>query len=133
MGKFAQFVESIRLSFQRVKNDITDLNLRYNQLSLAQSETAKELKVTQEELEVLKVRIAELQSALVSRKIREAPTIVRTATPAPKKLFVGSITGGKVHVTDCPFSKNINQKNKVFFDSRIKALRKGYKECACMR
>jgi len=140
MARLENFIHIVKTSFLKVKNDVTDLTLRCNQLALTQSETVKEIKLVHEQLGEMKTTLARMRGEVEKNKIRTERNkalakkkVVTIAKRSSKKVFIGSKTGGKVHVQECPFAKNINKSNRVFFSSRVKALRKGYTECKCTK
>lgn len=50
-----------------------------------------------------------------------------------KKSYISSKNGGKFHILECPFAKNISNKNRVSFGSKTVALKKGYNPCKCIK
>ena len=47
--------------------------------------------------------------------------------------LIASKSGKKYHVPGCDWAKQINPKNKVFFDSEAQAKEKGLKPCSCVK
>ncbi len=50
-----------------------------------------------------------------------------------RKTYVASVTGKKVHESNCPFAKNIKPKNRLMYRKKSVALNTGYKACECMK
>lgn len=46
--------------------------------------------------------------------------------PEGKKAYVGSKTGSKYHLPDCPGAKMISEANKIWFSSKSEAEKAGY-------
>ncbi len=51
----------------------------------------------------------------------------------PPQNILGASNGTRVHIESCPFAKNIQPKNRVFFNTNEEAFNKGYKPCECMK
>lgn len=47
----------------------------------------------------------------------------------PQRKYVASILSNKFHVKACKFTKLIDHKNKIFFKTKIQALKQGFKPC----
>lgn len=105
---------SIRESFRLVKTDI--LNLQRQITDLVE---------TQE-------RLLEIMSSNNDKK-ETKETKVKTSAKKSQKTIVASKTGNKIHIEDCPFAKNIQPKNRIYFKSKRAALNRGFKACECLK
>ncbi|MEO0097264.1 MAG: Ada metal-binding domain-containing protein [candidate division WOR-3 bacterium] len=75
------------------------------------------------EIENLKIKIEEIKSSEISNpSLEEKPT-------EKKLIYIGNSKTLKFHQSDCQWAKKINPANKVYFNSKEEALKKGYQPC----
>jgi len=110
-------------SFKRAKTDMLKMQNTISSLSLAQERMMEMFSDLQNKEAYLYKRINDI------KKVQ--PTVVQAKRT--KKKYIASVTGKNVHVTNCPFAKNIKPKSKVIFASKNKALNSGYKACDCIK
>ncbi|PIZ50918.1 hypothetical protein COY27_05555 [Candidatus Woesearchaeota archaeon CG_4_10_14_0_2_um_filter_33_13] len=116
-----QFETNVVNSFRLAKQDIVKLYESVHYL-LNQVEKLKQENVY---LTQKLTRLSEPRKVIVK-------TVKRVANHSVAKKFLATKGGSKVHDTHCPFAKNIKPKNKVVFNSKVKALNAGYKFCKCL-
>ena len=56
-----------------------------------------------------------------------------TKVKRAKKYFIAGKSSGKLHLEDCVFGKKLKRNNKIIFNSKAKAFKKGFKPCVCMK
>jgi hypothetical protein len=69
---------------------------------------------------------------VVTQPVQKVPVRTRTVTKRSEKVYVASTYGNALHEQNCPFAKRIDERNKVYFKSKIKAFDQGYKACNCI-
>ncbi|MEO0090552.1 MAG: Ada metal-binding domain-containing protein [candidate division WOR-3 bacterium] len=75
------------------------------------------------EIENLKIKIEEIKSSEISNPFWEEKPIEK------KLIYIGNSKTLKFHLPDCQWAKKINPANKVYFNSKEEALKKGYQPC----
>lgn len=59
-------------------------------------------------------------------------TIIKTIVKRPKKIYVASVDSKIVHEKNCPFTKKIEKKKRIYFRSKTKAFNARYRACNCI-
>lgn len=121
-------------AFNKVKRDVITLR----DLVRNQNEQIATLKNNEK---ALLIRIRKLETEVETAKsvkpkvkvVEKVKVVKQKVKVAAKKKYIGAKTSMKLHDEDCPFAKNINRKNKVLFDSKVKPFNLGYKACACLK
>ncbi len=75
------------------------------------------------EIENLKIKIERIKSSEISNPSWEEKPIEK------KLIYIGNSKTLKFHLSDCQWAKKINPANKVYFNSKEEALKKGYQPC----
>lgn len=148
-----QMEENVVNSFRLAKSDIIKLQNDFIKLSQAQERIAEMLNALHKDEvslynQMKKSNAAKPKVKTIIKTIKSKPeirtivktvkskpkikTIVKTITKRANKVYVSSKDSNKFHLTNCPFAKNINPKNKKVFKSRVKALNQGLKPCKCV-
>ena len=117
-------------SFQTVKLDILKLQTEISSISstlASWSETINEILDQQrehiDEIDDLKRQISRLKAQQKA---------IMTIFDATEKKYVSSVSSKKIHKTDCVFAKNIKPSKRIYFGSRLQALKKGLEPCKCI-
>lgn len=131
-----QLEENITQSFKLVKNDIIQLQNTLATISQNQERIMEWIQDTRDKENALYQKMKDMGAKLSAQpkpqviKVKDA---VHFAGKRSVKKYVASRTGKTVHVSNCPFAKNIKPKSKVVFASKTKALNMGYKACMCIK
>jgi SMC interacting uncharacterized protein involved in chromosome segregation len=98
----------IKKAFSKIKEDMSDIHSRIEQLEKENKELKKNL-----EKDIIKTnQISNTQNNKIN--------------------LVGNILSGKIHIDTCPYAKKIAIQNLEKFDDIKQALRQKYKKCSCI-
>jgi len=106
-------------SFRSAKNEISELSLQLNEISIKQDE--------------LIVSLKELSIAKNSKKTNGSKKVKVVRSKPKAKTYIASKDGKKFHIKECPYAQNIKPKSAVKFKSKDAALNKSYKPCNCVK
>lgn len=151
-------VHNIMKSFELVGRDVEVLK---EKLSITNKDLAKlevnsssyhhEISVLKHEIIALKDELLKLKELehhlldnfkLLNAKLDNLPTprnevvfreVVKTKVKRGKKYFIAGKSSGKLHLEDCVFGKKLKRNNKIIFNSKAKAFKKGFKPCVCLK
>ncbi len=73
------------------------------------------------------------QIALLQKECDRLRFMVGHTKAPADKILVASARGKRVHVSTCPFMKNVKRSSRVVFVSLDQANLKGYKNCSCVK
>lgn len=117
-------------SFRLAKTDMIKLNHFMQNLHQNQEVLLNEVvKLKQNQLEN-ELTIRALQSKIKTQQIQPIQIV---ETKANEDYFVASKNSKKFHESHCAFAKNINQNNKIVFDTEDKARKTGRNKCVCAK
>lgn len=116
-------------SFNLVKDDILTLQKQIGELAKNQEKILQVIENARKREEKL---LKDFQR-LTGEKCKSEPTVRIIKEKDHKTRYIGSKTGGKVHMESCPFGQKIKGRNKVYFANKAEAIKKGYKSCDCVK
>lgn len=114
-------------SFNLVKDDILTLQKQIGELAKNQEKILQVIENARRREEKLLKDFERLTGQACKKEVR----VVKEKHH--KTRYVGSKTGGKVHIESCPFAQKIKGRNKKYFTSKEEAISKGYKSCDCVK
>ncbi len=109
-------------SFKLVKNDLGEIQTALAVLEQRQ----KQLEFLSRDLNKRSEKLSEM---LRARKTALTHSIASTG----RKNYVASKGGKVVHISNCPFAKNIKPKSRIVFKTKTRAFNTGYKACECLK
>ncbi|MFH1210248.1 MAG: hypothetical protein V1663_05690 [archaeon] len=121
---------NVKYSFRIVKREIINLQRRINEISQAQERMIDVMNGLKEN----EMKLTDLfKQTFDNINKKNNPTILRKIVEKKAKInYVARKGSKKFHIDSCPFAKNIKPKNKIRFETRVKALNEGYKPCKCV-
>ncbi|MFH1506112.1 MAG: hypothetical protein ABIE94_03960 [archaeon] len=128
-----QIEKNVINSFRLAKTDLIKLQSEIIRLSQTQEKLVEMINEIKTYEMKLYNKVQELAARVSKNPATKTKTIVKTVGKRAKKTYVAPKTGKKFHVTDCPFAQNIKPKNKIKFQSKVKALNAGLKPCKCVK
>lgn len=146
MSNFRMLINNIINSFQKVKTEVMDVEMRVKQLETRMSD----LQEAQEQLLMnfahLKTQQGAQKAALEEKRtpviIKTEPIVIKApeknalvihTTTKKKTTYIASKTSNKLHIENCIFARNVIPKNRLVFKSKTKALNAGFKLCDCLK